>query len=377
MTNPKSWWCDSTITKFLGCLGCDLFPSPHEVTRRISAAVASTGVKINSRALLKEMIHEHHAKLKNPDPDHRDAVTTTNIWHFQYLLRDTIARKHGSEAGNAALTTIRRSIKCRAARYHLDDSRTILDPERTVYRQYLFEELKPFEGRMAKAAGFNDLLGRKKPGAPWKDGLPRMIFVSDVGDTFNTKALLQFLKRDSIPAITSEKGRRHLWLWLTKQPKLMARFARRFGGLPANVCAMTTLTGPDELHRVDELRSVDAACRGLLIEPLCERIPIGDLDLAGIDWVVVGGESGSGILTRSFDVAWAEELQEHCRERGVAFFLNQLGRKPIIVGNEVRLVDPHGGDWNEWPRSLRIREFPAYFHHYRADEKAVGVLTRP
>ena len=59
----------------------------------------------------------------------------------------------------------------------------------------------------------------------------------------------------------------------------MRDFAEQIGGLPGNVCAMTTVTGPDALHRVEELRQTKASCRGLSIEPLWECIPPESLDL--------------------------------------------------------------------------------------------------
>jgi len=355
----------------MGCGGCELYPTPTEVLRTIDATVAEFGAKINSRALLKDLINEHHRKIKNPLHGHRNAVTTTNLWHFRDLLCNTITKRHGRKAGRAALAVIKKSITCYAAKLHFNRGANILRPQRKLNKGYAptFEQLTNFEGRMAQAAGWKDLFGCESTFALWKLGLPRMIFVSDMGDAFSSKGQFPFLEREAIPAITSEKGLRHLWLWLTKRPKLMREFAARIGGFPPNVCAMTTVTGPETLHRVDELRNVRAACRGLSVEPLWKRIRPGDLDLTGIDWLILGGESGSGPLTRSFQVEWAEELHQYCQERGVAFFLKQLGRNPVIAGKPIRLVDAHGGDWDEWPLHLRVREFPAYFHGYRLAEK--------
>lgn len=96
---------------------------------------------------------------------------------------------------------------------------------------------------------------------------------------------------------------------------------------------MTTVTGPDALHRVDELRQIKASCRGLSIEPLWERLPPESLDLNGIDWLVLGGESG-GI--RTFDLAWVEELHAHCQKNGTAFFLKQLGRNLVEPERSIR-----------------------------------------
>jgi protein gp37 len=101
----------------------------------------------------------------------------------------------------------------------------------------------------------------------------------------------------------------------------------------------------------------------------------------GIDWVIVGGESGPG--ARPFDVAWARETVRQCREAGVALFVKQLGARPHEPYGEapsrwgvgvrvdhapgcpsgarywIRLRDRKGGDWAEWPEDLRVREFPS------------------
>ena len=222
---------------------------------------------------------------------------------------------------------------------------------------------------MTQTAGLSDLCDRVDQESPWKDGLARMIFVSDMGDAFTRQADFDFLNKEAMPAIQSNAGQRHLWLWLTKRPKTMARFAQEIGGFPSNVCAMTTLTCADKanLCRLDQLREVDAVCRGLSIEPLRERIPASKLDLSGIDWVIVGGESGAIRNVHPFHLEWALELKEHCQANGVAFFMKQLGRAPYWQGQAIKLKNTHGGDWNEWPAEagLNVREFPAYFHNYK------------
>jgi protein gp37 len=125
--------------------------------------------------------------------------------------------------------------------------------------------------------------------------------------------------------------------------------------------------------RIDELRDTPAAVRFLSLEPLLEDL--GTLDLRGIDWVIVGGESGPG--ARSFDVAWAEDIVQQCRGADVACFVKQLGRVPYDSRESDRttderhpggpgadpscrlqLVDRKGADMSEWPDSLRVRQFP-------------------
>jgi protein gp37 len=374
MKNTSIQWCSSTCNPIMGCSGCELYPNPPQVLKQIDDAAASVGARINSRNILKTMISAHYTLILDPGPGHRNAVTTTNIWHFRQLLCEHIATHYGREAGSLGLNAIEKSLTCYAAKLHLNRGANILKPDRGLNTGYAptFEQLAAFGGRMAEAAGWSDLLGAKNPEKPWMHALPRMIFVSDMGDALSSNKHFPFLKREFTDSIKTVSGMRHLWLWLTKRPENMRHFADVIGGLPGNVCAMTTVTSPETLHRVDQLRQVDATCRGLSIEPLWERLPPERLDLTGIDWVIVGGESGSGSTTRPFHTEWAEELHDHCHKHRVAFFLKQLGRNPISVGKPIRLSDPHGGDWDEWPRHLRIREFPAYFRNFRSSEPMIA-----
>ena len=377
MKNSNIQWTHSTINPVMGCGGCELFPSPAMIIARIESALKTLGVIIDSGKLIRRMIKSLHAAIPNPGTGHRNQLTTTNLWHLRHLIAETVKTLHGSEAGKAVCHAIESSVTCYAAKLHLNRSANLLSPDRGINKGYAptFEQMKDFPGRMADAAAWQDLLGTTNPEAPWKDGLPRLNFVSDMGDAFSSKGRFAFLEREIDASIRTVKGSRHLWLWLTKRPHHMQEFANRIGGFPPNVCAMTTVTGVETLYRVSELRQVKAACRGLSIEPLWERLPAASLDLTGIDWVIVGGESGCGERTRPFDVAWAEELRDHCHQLGVAFFLKQLGRKPVCGGKALKLRHSHGGDWSEWDESLRVREFPSYFHNYRAGENT-GMKTK-
>ena len=376
-------WADTTVNPFMGCGGCELFPSPGIVLEAIDRAVATAGDPIDSRATYKKLINEAYVKIPNPKPGHKNAVNTTNIWHLRELFLAQVKRDLGREAETAAGKAIRQSITCYAATLHLNRGLNLLKPDYQGKEGYapIFESLTKFEGRSMKAAKLNDLLGMTHPETPWKNGLPRLIFVSDMGDALSRKADFPFLKSDLMTAITSDEGTRHIWLWLTKRPGHMAGFADEIGGFPRNVCAMTTLSGSDDesLERLADLKKVKAHMRGLSIEPLWEHIPPSKLNLKGIDWVILGGESGSGMgFTRPFALEWAEELRDHCRKHGVAFFLKQLGRNPSRNGEVFRLADPHGGEWEEWPdKALKIREFPPAFHRYRKDEIEDSSKLRP
>lgn len=367
----------------MGCGGCELFPSPGKVLEGIDLAVAGTGLRIKSHAIYKELVNKTYSEIPEPKQGHKNAVNTTNIWHLRKLFLDRLKLDHGKQAANAADKSIRQSITCYAATLHANKGQKLLNPDYDGHIGHapIFEALTRFEGRAAETAQLPDLLGKGNPKTPWKDLLPRLIFVSDMGDALSTKGDFPFLKSDLMPAITSDAGKRHLWLWLSKRPARMAEFADEIGGFPPNVCTMTTLTGPDDdsLARLDALKQVKAHIRGLSIEPLWDRIPPAKLDLNDIDWVILGGESGSGFkFTRPFALEWAEEMRHHCREYGVAFFLKQLGRNPSRNGKIFKLKNSHGGDWNEWPdKELRVREFPKAFHEYRKVELRESTKPRP
>ena len=84
----------------------------------------------------------------------------------------------------------------------------------------------------------------------------------------------------------------------------------------------------------------------------------GGIEGHRLNWVIVGGESGPG--ARPFDIAWARRTVADCRAAGVPVFVKQLGALPIgDIAVECRLTDRKGGDWNEWPEDLRVREVPA------------------
>lgn len=120
-------------------------------------------------------------------------------------------------------------------------------------------------------------------------------------------------------------------------------------------------------RRVASLREVPARVRFVSLEPQLGSIE--GASAAGIDWVIVGGESGSD--ARPFDVLWAREAIGICRRDGAAPFVKQLGRHPRetvhtafgVLSAPINLRDSHGGEWDEWPSDLRVREFPAATGH--------------
>jgi protein gp37 len=117
-----------------------------------------------------------------------------------------------------------------------------------------------------------------------------------------------------------------------------------------NVWLGTSIELDEYCRRADDLRRTPAAIRFLSLEPLLGPLP--SLDLSGIDWVIIGGESGRG--ARPMRLEWARDLAGRGRAAGAAVFVKQLGS---VLGRELG-AGPKGGDWDAWPEDLRVRQFP-------------------
>ncbi len=227
-----------------------------------------------------------------------------------------------------------------------------------------FNNVTMFPGRMEHAAKASDLTGQRRPDKPWLDGWPRLIFVSDMSDALSKAVKFEYLETEIINVVAGEYGSRHIWQWLTKRPGRMAKFsawlARKGVSWPENLWAGTSITKQETLYRIRDLLDVgnDHTIRFLSVEPQLRPIEYGD-SLHGIDWVIHGGQSKqSDKKLAVFEVEWAESLLDDCRDLEIPFFLKQLGASPLRKGVALKLKDAHGGDWDEWPAGLRVREVP-------------------
>lgn len=132
---------------------------------------------------------------------------------------------------------------------------------------------------------------------------------------------------------------------LGHRPHLKDRFADVSWGpdtwpLP-NVWIGTSIESDEYCWRAEELRGVPASTRFLSLEPLLGPVP--SLDLDGIDWVIVGGESGPHY--RPLELDWVRDIRERCLDRRVALFFKQVGGRVPKAGG--RLLD--GRTWDEYP----------------------------
>jgi protein gp37 len=203
------------------------------------------------------------------------------------------------------------------------------------------EKLTLFPGRVAEACGWSELAGRRRPEKPWLDGMPLLIFVSDMSDSLSAAVPFEFLRDEIVQNVAGERGRRHRWLWLTKRPDRMARFSRWLEDegvdWPENLWAGTSITSQATTSRIRHLVRVgdERTVRFLSVEPQVEAVNLEGW-LPRVDWVIQGGESGRG--ARPFDIAWAHTLIDRCGERCLPYFLKQLGSHVVGGGRRLTLL---------------------------------------
>jgi protein gp37 len=241
---------------------------------------------------------------------------------------------------------------------------------------------------------------------------PRRVFVNSMSDLFHEGVPFEYVAKVYAVCLLAQW---HTFQILTKRPERAVEFRRWLeiasGGDPydylvdlsrtmfdrdtilracnrarvestwpiPNVWLGTSVEDQKRKTRIDALRCTVPALRFLSLEPLLEDLET--LDLAGIGWVIVGGESGHG--ARPCNVAWVRSIVEQCKAAGVACFVKQLGgnvewdgcqggygdgvpdvwphgtqREDIGGGFRVWLNDKKGGDMAEWTSDLRVREMP-------------------
>jgi len=166
----------------------------------------------------------------------------------------------------------------------------------------------------------------------WRE--PRRIFANSMSDLFHGSVPTSFIDR---VFDVMERASWHQFQVLTKRPGRMAAYVTgtvptrtgelvrtpRYAGrqVPDNVWLGTSVEDHRVVDRVDHLRRIPAPVRFLSCEPLIGPIP--DLNLTGIDWVIVGGESGPG--HRLIEKEWIREIRRACRQHKSAFFFKQWG----------------------------------------------------
>jgi protein gp37 len=169
----------------------------------------------------------------------------------------------------------------------------------------------------------------------WKK--PQRVFVNSMSDMFHADVPPEFIHR---VFDVMRRASWHQFQVLTKRSERLLELSPKIAW-PHNVWMGVSVERQDYIPRIDALRDTAAVVKFLSLEPLLG--PLRDLRLAGIDWVIVGGESGPG--ARPIQEEWVLDIRSQCRRARVPFFFKQWGG--FNKKKAGRLLE--GRTWDEWP----------------------------
>jgi protein gp37 len=195
--------------------------------------------------------------------------------------------------------------------------------------------------------GFEFTLRADRLNEPKRWRTPSRIFVNSMSDLFHEEMPLEFLQR--VFQVMRECPQ-HVFQILTKRHERLLELARLLEWTP-NIWMGVSVENQAYTRRVDFLRQVPAAVRFLSCEPLLGPL---ELNLEGIHWVIVGGESGPE--HRPIEASWVRSIRKQCREQGAAFFFKQWGgRTPKAGGRKLdgRTYDAMPSVWAQHQAQLQ------------------------
>lgn len=214
---------------------------------------------------------------------------------------------------------------------------------KNCYAETMANRLKAM-GAPGYENGFEFTLMPERLDMPLKIKKPTKFFVNSMSDLFHELMPEDFL--DQVFEVIKQTPQ-HSYQILTKRERKLHEYCTK-QKLPDNVWLGVSVESSKTKHRIDVLRNISSKIRFISAEPLLGDL--GNLDLTGIHWVIVGGESGS--KARPMQPEWALKIQNQCKEQNVAFFFKQWGTwgedgvKRTKKANG-RLLS--GREWNEDP----------------------------
>jgi protein gp37 len=215
---------------------------------------------------------------------------------------------------------------------------------KNCYAETMSRRLKAM-GAKGYENGFQLTLLPRRLQDPAKRKKPTVYFVNSMSDLFHEKVPFSYIESvfETI-ALTPQ----HTYQVLTKRATRMAKFFKS-RAVPSNAWIGVSVENIKQgVPRIEQLKKVPASIRFLSVEPLLEDV--GALNLQGIHWVIVGGESGP--KARPMKMEWADAVRQQCQDQDVAFFFKQWGgwgadgQKRAKSANG-RLL--HGRTWDEVP----------------------------
>ena len=185
--------------------------------------------------------------------------------------------------------------------------------------------------------GFKVTLHERMLHLPLEWRKPRMIFVNSMSDLFHRDVPTEFIEKTFT---VMRKASWHTFQVLTKRSDRLLEIKDMIR-IPKNVWLGVSVECEDYLYRIDDLRKTNSQVKFLSLEPLIGPLP--DLNLQGINWVIVGGESGPG--ARPMKEEWALDIRDACLSSHVPFFFKQWGG--VFKKRAGRRLD--GRTWDQMP----------------------------
>jgi len=208
---------------------------------------------------------------------------------------------------------------------------------KNCYAERMAHRLKA-AGQNRYRNGFKLTLQKDLVGLPLRWKKPREIFVGSMTDLFHKDVPLEYLKQIFE---TMSKANWHIFQILTKRADRLAELAEHLPW-PENVWMGVTVESSKEVDRISKLQQIPAAVKFLSMEPLLG--PIQQFPCDGIDWIIVGGESGP--RSRPIEKRWIIEIRNQCLKNDISFFFKQWGgTNKKKTGRQLE-----GKFWEEYPR---------------------------
>ena len=171
----------------------------------------------------------------------------------------------------------------------------------------------------------------------WKK--PRKVFVNSMSDLYHNDIPLDFIQK---VFNTMNQAARHTFQVLTKRSDRLRKISKDLIWTD-NIWMCVSVENEDYAHRIDDLLATDARIKFLSLEPLLGSLRM--VSLKGVDWVIVGGESGPG--ARPMEETWVLEIRDQCEDLGIPFFFKQWGGfNKKKTGRSLE-----GRFWNDYPEN--------------------------
>jgi protein gp37 len=211
------------------------------------------------------------------------------------------------------------------------------------YAERMAKRLKAM-GQPNYRHGFKVAVHEKALALPLKWKKPRLVFVNSMSDLFHKDVPLSFIKRVFDAMLKADW---HCYQILTKRPERLLELDPKLAWAP-HIWMGVTVEDATHKDRIHDLRKTHAHVKFVSLEPLLS--PLGRLPLKGIDWAIVGGESGPG--ARPMNPEWAISVRDQCERAGVPFFFKQWGG--VNKKKAGRLLD--GREYNSMPAIAGLEE---------------------